>query len=61
MYIPSNNLFISGSEYFKKFGNVWPHEGETPPDGYVYSSGKDLLTSVMLAIVLTIVRFTFER
>ncbi|XP_063693358.1 ceramide synthase 6-like [Bolinopsis microptera] len=36
-------------------------EGQTPPEGYVYPSMKEVRIAIVLAVVLTICRFTFER
>ena len=36
-------------------------EGKTAPEGYVYPSMEGIKMACVLAIVLTIARFTFER
>ena len=36
-------------------------EGQTPPEGYVYPSIDGIKIACLLAVVLTIARFTFER
>jgi hypothetical protein len=36
-------------------------EGRTPPEGYVYPSMEGIKMACILAVVLTIARFIFER
>ncbi|KAL5247258.1 hypothetical protein ACHWQZ_G019204 [Mnemiopsis leidyi] len=58
---PFDTLWWFGERYHKKYGQKWPMEGQTPPEGYVYPSMEGIKLACVLAVVLTIARFTFER
>lgn len=62
LYNRADTLWWFGKEYHEKYGQVWPHDGEQPPKGYFYPGRPDgVIWALVLAVVITIIRYSFER
>jgi len=50
-----------GKDYHEKHGQEWPHVGAEPPEGYVYPGSDGVKAALVVAVLLTVVRYAFER